>query len=98
MGFFVDLFEVFSGDMGVGLGGDKISVTQHLLNGFEIAPPAKQVCGKRVTKGMGTDILPQRRLSNPSRHDKTRPTIRKAFSHGIKKERCTAWFIGRACF
>ena len=39
MGFFVDLFEVFGRHMSIGLGRDQVPVTQHLLNGLEVAPP-----------------------------------------------------------
>jgi hypothetical protein len=39
-------------DVQVYLGGGNGFVTEHLLNGTQVGPAFKQMCGKRVAQGM----------------------------------------------
>lgn len=44
-------------DVQVYLGGGNGFVTEHLLNGTQVGSAFKQVCGKRVTQGVGAYLF-----------------------------------------
>jgi len=57
----VQLFEMFSGDMGVDLSGSDIGMAQHHLDRPQVCPPFQKVRGKGMSQGVG-----RKRFGDPS--------------------------------
>ena len=57
MGFSVDLFEAFIGDVGVDFGGGDLGMTQEFLDSAKVSSIREKVRGKGVAKDMRSDAL-----------------------------------------
>lgn len=55
--FFVDLFEVGVGDVGVNLGSADVGMAEHGLDRAEVGAVHEEVGGEAVTEGVGGDVF-----------------------------------------